>query len=87
MPGDTGGVGGAIRSAVPGVSGPWSSPLFGCFDDIGICEYLLRFSGTLLDDLDCGLGCNLLCISFVLKLQPIPYQIRNYVQIVHYCFF
>lgn len=39
MPGDTGGVGGALRSAVPGVSGPWSSPLFGCFDDIGICEY------------------------------------------------
>ncbi|XP_063684340.1 uncharacterized protein LOC134818632 [Bolinopsis microptera] len=37
MPGDNGGVGGALRSAIPGVSGPWSSPLFGCFDDIGIC--------------------------------------------------
>ena len=49
MPGDTGGVGGAIRSAVPGVSGPWSSPLFGCFDDIGICEYSSRFLVTLLD--------------------------------------
>ena len=38
MPGDTGGVGGALKSAIPGVAGPWSSPVFGCFDDIGICE-------------------------------------------------